>query len=310
MYRLGSAGRRRLRSSLLAGVALVDRLERRRAQHYVAERADLLLSHGDAAIVITTFEDRQEDACLPLLSGLRTAGIPLPIVVVVNGVYGRRYDPKKRSRFAQAALELGDVSFVMSRSMIPLSRCWNLGIQLADADVCVVLNDDVAVSRTKLQDDIGNLVLESQKSGLALGNGSFSHFAIAKACINEIGWFDERFLGVGEEDGDFAWRFESAYHCPPSYVQLLSMGNLDDPGHGGYATGTGKYALACQVYRDIKYEFGRGSVRGMYGEVAERRISESDPYPNWRLHQEMTEILRESEPAAILKRLASHLVDG
>mgnify|MGYP001547244712 FL=1 len=42
-------------------------------------------------------------------------------------------------------------------------------------------------------------------------NGSWSHTILNREEIDFVGWFDERFLGVGEEDGDMEWRWQNKF---------------------------------------------------------------------------------------------------
>tara|TARA_Y100001973_G_C5032478_1_gene248746 strand:- start:131 stop:640 length:510 start_codon:yes stop_codon:yes gene_type:complete len=42
-------------------------------------------------------------------------------------------------------------------------------------------------------------------------NRSWSHTLLNRKEIDQVGWFDERFLGGGEEDGDFEWRWANLY---------------------------------------------------------------------------------------------------
>lgn len=303
-----SAGltRQVLRRSLLRGVVFLDGLGRRQNSNQQTMN-ESPTPECDFSIVITTFEDRQMQSCLPLIKSLRQNGVGNPLVVVLNGVYGRKVDPSLRADFVKEANAFQDVSFVMSRSMIPLARCWNLGIQMSNSSVCVVLNDDLAVNGRGLLSDLERLAETASECGLALGNGSFSHFALSKDCLSSIGWFDERYLGIGEEDGDYAWRFEDHFGVPPQTSALSSIRNLDDPSRGEFITGIGKYSLANRVFMQMKFELHSGTVKGMFDDVSIRRLSEIDPYPHWRFHQLLEQILSESDEAVIKEKIATLL---
>nr|WP_269460367.1 hypothetical protein [Polynucleobacter necessarius] len=66
-------------------------------------------------------------------------------------------------------------------------------------------------------------------------NGSFSHFILDKQELVEVGFFDERLLGLGEEDGDFYWRFYKKYkkEIPSADMDLIDnmQSDLADDGY-------------------------------------------------------------------------------
>src|SRR3989344_270516 len=49
----------------------------------------------------------------------------------------------------------------------------------------------------------------------------WNHFVISKTTIKKVGWFDERFPGIGQEDGDFAYRMA---------MQNVDLKNIDFTG--------------------------------------------------------------------------------
>jgi hypothetical protein len=42
-------------------------------------------------------------------------------------------------------------------------------------------------------------------------NKSWSHFLISRQEIDELGYFDKRILGLGEEGGNMTWRYIRQY---------------------------------------------------------------------------------------------------
>jgi hypothetical protein len=248
----------------------------------------------DYGIVITTFEERQQTCCLPLVESIRKAGVVAPITVVINGNLNRPIDDARRRVFVARLYDQRNINVVDFRTIQPLSRMWNLGIQLLDAEIAVVLNDDLGVRKEHLQQDIEALVGVASEAHLAVGGpgqGSFSHFAISKSCIRQIGWFDERFVGFGEEDGDYFWRFECAFGEMPPRVPLHALTNLSDPSTSGHRTVGGKYSLSTEVFKEMKYAPDDGGVLGPFQTPMIKTIEELDPYPLWLLHQQAAQLL-------------------
>lgn len=265
------------------------------------------VARSGMAIVIVTYQDRQEEYCQRLVEQLRSGGVEAPIVVVVNGLLGRRYDSQLRQKFLLSMARFSDVSVTMSRTMMPLARAWNIGIQMADEPVCVVLNDDLWIRGSGVAEDLRNLVGCALDEGLAIGNNSFSHFAISYECLLNVGFFDERYLGVGEEDGDYIWRFiESTGHAP-ARVPLRAFVNVEDPSHGDYVTGRGKYTLACSVYSRMKFQPHTDGIQGSFDQPRKRFVDEVEAHPLWAMHRDMQVILSLPTEEDIRGAICHHL---
>lgn len=84
-----------------------------------------------------------------------------------------------------------------------LARCWNWILLMSSFDNNLFLNDDILIKKN-FRIDFENL-LKKDFEFFAINN-SFSHFLLNKSIVKKIGWFDERFLGIGEEDGDYIIR--------------------------------------------------------------------------------------------------------
>jgi hypothetical protein len=164
--------------------------------------------HSNFNIVITTFSKRFFSECLPLISELRNSGIKEEIIVGINGDFNSAYDREHRRRFLSEIAKFDGVSPVSFSTFRGLSVIWNRTIISGDSDVTVVLNDDLIVNRESVYPTLRKLVDEASTNGICLLNLSWSHFAIKKSVFNDIGYFDERLLGIGEEDSDMTFRFE------------------------------------------------------------------------------------------------------
>jgi hypothetical protein len=92
------------------------------------------------------------------------------------------------------------VDFVEPQS---LSKLWNLLILNSSCEKILILNDDLMISTAFRKNLSCSGVLDEE---VALINRSWSHFIISKKIIRKIGWFDQRFPGVGNEDEDYECR--------------------------------------------------------------------------------------------------------
>jgi predicted glycosyltransferase involved in capsule biosynthesis len=113
-------------------------------------------------------------------------------------------------------------------------------------------------------------------------NGSFSHFIANRLELIDVGFFDERLLGLGEEDGDFYWRFYKKYK---KEIPSIAMGLIDnvqsDLADDGYIKGI---RTASKFNRDFihsqKYKTTLlGGYRGMFDKKVNQVLEDEKQYP-------------------------------
>jgi hypothetical protein len=248
----------------------------------------LNLENKDYKIVITTFSKRFFSDCLPLIKELRNSGVKQEIIVGVNGDFESQFDQDLRKDFLGEISKFNGVSPVCFSTFRGLSTVWNRSIQSGDAEITVVLNDDLIVNRQTVASTLDHIVNQATIDGICLLNLSWSHFAIKSKVFQDIGWFDERLLGIGEEDSDMTFRFESFYgFTPPS---ISTDGFVHDSSYEfdpKVRQGKGKYSLFNWIFIEKKYSFGKkgGAESRMFDLPAVKVIKDLELYPaeNWRL---------------------------
>jgi len=103
------------------------------------------------------------------------------------------------------------------------------------------------------------------------------------------GFFDERLLGLGEEDGDFYWRFHERYGKEIPSIELPSIDNINsDIADSGYTKGI---RTAAKFNRDfikqVKYQQVLiGGYRGMFDKRVKKRIEDASQYPYEHFYRE------------------------
>jgi hypothetical protein len=163
-----------------------------------------------------------------------------------------------------------------------MSALWNLGIRLSGAPTTLVLNDDLAVNIELVGSCFQALVEACQTTHLAILNDSFGHFAISRECIRQVGWFDERFLGFGEEDGDYAWRFEHVFGRPICVIWRSGITNQSVSRRSRETSSSYRSRLFNfnQTFLHQKYSFGPGhEISSRFSAPIARKLSEISPIP-------------------------------
>jgi glycosyltransferase involved in cell wall biosynthesis len=181
------------------------------------------------SIGIVTYHARFESYFIPLIK--RLAGIfpDIEIICVVNGHPDRTLQINYLHRAVDFMKSFPNIKYLTYDENQSLSKCWNQLVILSNTDGILILNDDTQVT------DLFRQEMESKLNGLNFSviNNSWSHFFISKNIVKNVGWFDERLIGVGFEDIDYALRMGSS-SIEVTNTECLGINNYvanqDNPG--------------------------------------------------------------------------------
>ncbi len=248
------------------------------------------MNPGDLSIGITTFEHRFDRYFVPLLGRIREyAGNE--IVVAVNGEHERAFDEEYRRRMLECLARHANVYPVVFPRFRGLSKLWNSIIVHATGDHILMLNDDVMIERREFVEDVC-AALRRNGGRTFLINRSWSHFVVSREEIDALGYFDERLLGIGEEDGDMTWRYIERYGSAIPSVKIRGFVNYAEETVRTYKpvniqthSGT-KYSLFNRRFMVTeKYEASPDGIKGMFEEPVGLKDPGKDQYPNERFYR-------------------------
>lgn len=255
-----------------------------------AENEAPAVGPADISIGVTTFEHRFDRYFAPLLARLREFA-ENEIVVAVNGEHQREFGEEYRRRVLECIAGHRSVYPLVFPRFRGLSKLWNSIIVHATGDFILMLNDDVMIEKPDFMDRVCS-ALRRNGGRTFLINRSWSHFLVSRAEIDELGYFDERLLGIGEEDGDITWRYIHRYGRPIPNVSLKGFVNFAEETVRTYRpvnirthSGT-KYSLFNRRFMFTeKYEPGPDGIRGMFAEPFVSKDPGKDQYPNERFYR-------------------------
>lgn len=231
------------------------------------------MSKKKFSIGVVTYINRFEKYFIPLVKQLERLFPDVQKNYVLNGYYdqGKQQEYLKK---AKGFLSQTSASTVLSfDEHHGLTHCWNQLVLNSQAEKVLVLNDDLVLSRLF----VWFLNAQINFYDSAVINKSWSHFFISKSTIKKVGWFDERFIGMGSEDADYALRMalaEGKTEMPHSYlhsIYCLGVKNIiahdTDPGWkniSGFSQG--KYAKVNYDFFhekwDVSKTFKPGYIHG------------------------------------------------
>jgi hypothetical protein len=252
------------------------------------------------SIVITTFDKRFEKWLKPLVLAIKQLRPNIEIILMVNGRANESFNETFRSEILQFASLTPNTFVNMFISFQSLAKMWNRGVLTASNEQCLVLNDDLTVpidlgSGQSIFDQLDALTQTTQATETFRLNGSFSHFVISKKELMEVGFFDERLLGIGEEDGDFYWRYHQHYQKEIPSIDVTGIlqpqpenGVLTQDSDDGFKKGVRHYS---QFNRDFikneKYQRALiGGYKGMFDHRVKSLLPDEKQYPYEAFYQQ------------------------
>ena len=242
------------------------------------------ISSENISIGITTFEARFDQYFVPLLKRVREY-TDNEIVVAVNGENNRPFSNEYRSKLLKCIADYENVYPVFFPQFRGLSKLWNCISIHATHDHVLMLNDDIMVDSPNFMTEIGRSLLRNNGRTFLI-NRSWSHFLLSKDELDTLGYFDERLLGIGEEDGDMTWRYLKQYGVPIASFKIKGFQNYAEETIRSYKptniqtySGT-KYSLFNRkfMYEEKYLPIVRG-IQGMFDTPMEEKDPAASQYP-------------------------------
>jgi len=172
-----------------------------------------------------------------------------------------------------------------------LSKLWNTILIHASNEAVLMLNDDTLITDRKFMEKISS-ILEQNGGRSFLINRSWSHFVARKEEMARLGYFDERLLGIGEEDGDMVWRYIREYGAPMASHPVKGFKNYaeetmaEKPENIKCHSGS-KYSLFNRRFvLEKKYGASPQGIKGLFDDPMEMKDEGPDQYPNERFYRD------------------------
>lgn len=227
------------------------------------------------SIAIMTFNGRFDSCFKNLIFKIKSMDSSIEIIVGVNGNYKEEFDQNFRKNMLRFLSEYDNVFPIFFPKFRGCSKIWNTMFIHSSNDNILFLSDDVCITNDNLLRDVNSLI---DNTTFKLNN-SFSHFVCNRKQIADYGWFDERLIGFGEEDGDMMYRFaERGQNIQDKYVNGLWDVGMTTASN--YEKGVGKYS---KFNRDWiftnKYVPDPNGIKCMFAEPHKRIADNVNLYP-------------------------------
>jgi hypothetical protein len=176
------------------------------------------------SIGITTYIKRFDTYFKPLLTAIKKTNPSVEVIVTINGEYEQDFNEEYRRDMLLFLSEFENVFPIFFTSFRSLGKLWNNCLINSTNDHVLVLNDDVSVNSADLWDKLDDAMEQTNGESFKLNN-CWSHVFLNRRQIHEAGWFDERLLSIGEEDGDMELQWTLKFSKPFPAVHGFPMTN-------------------------------------------------------------------------------------
>lgn len=234
----------------------------------------------ELTIGITTFSKRF-DYLTKLITQIRKFNKKDKILICVNGEKNGDFDENFRKNILNLCSFFEHVYPIFFIEIRGLSKMWNTLIITSNTDNVLLLNDDIEILNKDFFDIIKNNSRQKDFSGILRINNSFSHFLVNKKIINSLGYFDERLLGFGEEDGDIIYRMQKeGITLNNIYIENI-INLISTTRHDEIKKGIGKYSNYNRSYiYEQKYEKDLTSeIKGIFDTPMKEKLTNLNCYP-------------------------------
>lgn len=243
------------------------------------------------SIGIVTYNKRFKKFFIPLIQDIRRK-YQGDIIVCINGTHNELFDQEYRREILTFLADYDRVYPMFFSDFRSLSKLWNNCLINSPTDNLLLLNDDLTI-RDNFWSELHSAIIQNDYKSFMM-NKTFSNVFLSRQEINQVGWFDERLLGVSAEDSDMQirWLKTFGYHLP----HILNVKGIDDI-HDDQDTminqkKSSKYSMFDQILFQKKYTIhfkkdGKDKVKVVY----DQNIADSPQYPYeqfyWEHKQEL-----------------------
>jgi hypothetical protein len=168
------------------------------------------------SVAITTFHKRF-DLLQIMVDEIKSQRPDVELVITINGEYKVDF-PKQFRTDMLAYLQKYDNTFpIFFPKFRSLTKLWNTCIQFASNETVLVLEDDITIY-PGFFDDYERVIEDNDDCFMI--NAGYAAFSANRVKVDQANWFDERYLGLGCEDGAFSMAYCLSQYGTPDMTLM------------------------------------------------------------------------------------------
>jgi hypothetical protein len=213
-------------------------------------------------ITITTFRHRFE-LFKGLVESIRKYNNESNIIIEVNGNTNSPFDETYREQLYTFLSKQNKTFLKVWPEFRALAKQWNDGIISSTTEYVLILSDDIVIKNETFFEDV-TTGIERYKGLFTInrkqyeGCPNFGVMVVNQDEMHELGYFDERLLGLGKEDADMTMRYRARYNgkeIPIHYSENFEHFASDIVGDG-FQKGNARHPLINMIIFDEKLKRG------------------------------------------------------
>jgi hypothetical protein len=227
------------------------------------------------SVLITTYHKRFEEWLKPLVIEIKKQRPDVELIISANGEL-EYFNEEYRKNLLDLLKDYKNTFPIVYPRFRSLARMWNLGVQFATEEKILILSDDITLEEGFF-DQYEYAIASHDTFAINL---SFSVFTITKKDLLNMGWFEERLLGMGWEDGDFMKKFHIYKGEKFPNVLIETCKNAADPNYFKVYNAKLEKCLKEEVRLDgqrLDEEFHRYSQFNY--DIHNAKLAPVNPYP-------------------------------
>jgi hypothetical protein len=165
-----------------------------------------MINRNDITFGIVTFRQRRH-LVKKLINNIRNFhGDNNDIILIINGNVDETMHDDYRTEMLELCKNVKNCYPFFCPEFKSLAKLWNNICIFSKTEYNFVVCDDVKYDQKDTLDIIINFINQTNSQFFTINN-QFSFFVLTKTILHSIGYFDERLISFGEEDGDMVHRY-------------------------------------------------------------------------------------------------------
>lgn len=233
----------------------------------------------ELSIGIVTFKARKE-LVQTLINNIRKlSGNEIDIILIINGDNEEKMDEKYRSEMLDFCAKTEKCYPFICPEFKSLPKLWNSIVIFSNTEYNLIIGDDIVYQIDVIPQILS--AIDSYQYQFFTLNGGYSHFVITKKRLHQLGYFDERFLALGEEDGDILHRHIEMFSTavPTLSINGIFNGARYDMKPLNSEIHIDNKPTINKIIREHKYVIDPQGIKGMWDTPLRRVWPDFQQYP-------------------------------
>tara|TARA_B100000424_G_C22831076_1_gene443960 strand:+ start:100 stop:864 length:765 start_codon:yes stop_codon:yes gene_type:complete len=171
------------------------------------------------SVSIMTFSERLEPF-KNIFTKIKSQREDIECTVIINGNLNEPFDEKYRKEILEFLTPFKNTFPIMFPEYRSMAKKWNTACQMSRQDNVLVFHDDIDIL-DNFMDDFENIFPEYEGECFII-NQDMGAIVLNKQRMHEVNWFDERYLSMGDEDGDFHSQYCAKYGYRTKIISIPS----------------------------------------------------------------------------------------